>query len=405
MNNTIHVSIAGIAFILENEGYRLLKDYLVRIEVGYKGNPDGPEILSDIEARISELILNEQGADTVVATERIRTIIGQLGLPDGADATPASDNEPATGMQPDNFSRRLYRNPDGAKLGGVCNGLATYFRVDPTVVRLIFCSPLLILICISVIPFLNRFCGFFGMLIGVSFLLYFILWFSIPKARTPRQRLEMSGEKITASSIRRNISEDLNAARPSPKNERTASAFSELLYVVGRVLLFCVKAWVLIVGFILTLSVIAVIVGAISFILGGSIVGTPFCLVGIPLHITGTKGVLLAILLLLVVVLPLIIVIYLLMKLVFDLPSRKTTLSVLFGIWILILIYIGVYVVRNYDRLEDAIRKRNIEVFFKADRSASVPVPVIVNDTVRVETVSIGDSTASDTVRIEYYTE
>ena len=63
MNNTINVSIAGIAFILENEGYRLLKDYLVRIEVGYKGNPDGSEILSDIEARISELILNEQKVD------------------------------------------------------------------------------------------------------------------------------------------------------------------------------------------------------------------------------------------------------------------------------------------------------------------------------------------------------
>ena len=85
MNNTINVSIAGIAFILENEGYRLLKDYLVRIEVGYKGNPDGPEILSDIEARISELILNEQDADTVVTAERIRTIIGQLGLPDRSE--------------------------------------------------------------------------------------------------------------------------------------------------------------------------------------------------------------------------------------------------------------------------------------------------------------------------------
>ena len=148
MNNTINVSIAGIAFILENEGYRLLKDYLVRIEVGYKGNPDGPEILSDIEARISELILNEQDADTVVTAERIRTIIGQLGLPDGMDTRTPADNIQADSVPSDNFARRLYRNPDGAKLGGVCNGIATYFRVDPTLVRLIFCSPLLILVCI-----------------------------------------------------------------------------------------------------------------------------------------------------------------------------------------------------------------------------------------------------------------
>ena len=158
MNNTINVSIAGIAFILENEGYRLLKDYLVRIEVGYKGNPDGPEILSDIEARISELILNEQDADTVVTAERIRTIIGQLGLPDGMDTRTPADNIQADSVPSDNFARRLYRNPDGAKLGGVCNGMATYFRVDPTLVRLIFCSPLLILVCISVIQFLNMVC-------------------------------------------------------------------------------------------------------------------------------------------------------------------------------------------------------------------------------------------------------
>lgn len=78
----------------------------------------------------------------------------------------------------------------------------------------------------------------------------------------------------------------------------------------------------------------------------------------------------------------------------------------LFGIWILILIYIGVYVVRNYDRLEEAVRKDNIELFFNVTRSVTViPTPTIVNDTVRVETVSIGDSTATDTVRIEYYTE
>ena len=109
MNNTINVSIAGIAFILENEGYRLLKDYLVRIEVGYKGNPDGPEILSDIEARISELILNEQDADTVVTAERIRTIIGQLGLPDGM----------------------VYRQPfPGPGLGVRCLGAITRDRLE-----------------------------------------------------------------------------------------------------------------------------------------------------------------------------------------------------------------------------------------------------------------------------------
>ena len=82
MNHTINVSIAGVAFVLDSEGYELLKDYLVRIEVAYKDDPDGAEILSDIEARVSELILNRQSSDMIVSPELIREIIGQLGWPD-----------------------------------------------------------------------------------------------------------------------------------------------------------------------------------------------------------------------------------------------------------------------------------------------------------------------------------
>lgn len=86
MNHTINVSIAGVAFVLDSEGYELLKDYLVRIEVAYKDDPDGAEILSDIEARVSELILNRQSSDMIVSPELIREIIGQLGWPDGVTA-------------------------------------------------------------------------------------------------------------------------------------------------------------------------------------------------------------------------------------------------------------------------------------------------------------------------------
>jgi phage shock protein C len=34
--------------------------------------------------------------------------------------------------------KRLYRIPGEGKIGGVCAGLAEYFSVDPTIVRLIF---------------------------------------------------------------------------------------------------------------------------------------------------------------------------------------------------------------------------------------------------------------------------
>ena len=75
MKETTNVSIAGIAFRLDNEGYLQLKNYLTRIELGYKNNPDGAEILADIEARVCELILNQQSADQLVPADRIRDII------------------------------------------------------------------------------------------------------------------------------------------------------------------------------------------------------------------------------------------------------------------------------------------------------------------------------------------
>ena len=94
MKETTNVSIAGIAFRLDNEGYLQLKNYLTRIELGYKNNPDGAEILADIEARVCELILNQQSADQLVPADRIRDIIEQLGMPDDF---PATDNTETDG--------------------------------------------------------------------------------------------------------------------------------------------------------------------------------------------------------------------------------------------------------------------------------------------------------------------
>jgi phage shock protein C len=42
-------------------------------------------------------------------------------------------NEPNNGA-----TKRLYRTRDGRIIAGVCSGLAAYFGVDPTLVRLVF---------------------------------------------------------------------------------------------------------------------------------------------------------------------------------------------------------------------------------------------------------------------------
>jgi phage shock protein C len=61
--------------------------------------------------------------------------------------------------------RRLMRSVVNSKLGGVCGGIAEYFDVDPTIVRVIW-------VALSVVP---------GGLVG-GILVYILAWMIIPKA-------------------------------------------------------------------------------------------------------------------------------------------------------------------------------------------------------------------------------
>ncbi len=56
--------------------------------------------------------------------------------------------------------KRLYRSRNEKLVGGVCGGLAEYFGIDPTWVRLIFI--------------------FFALLGGFALILYLIMWVVVP---------------------------------------------------------------------------------------------------------------------------------------------------------------------------------------------------------------------------------
>ena len=57
------------------------------------------------------------------------------------------------------MEKKLYRNTQDKKIAGVCSGLAEYFKIDPTIIRLIWAlvslfgpGILAYLICALVIP-------------------------------------------------------------------------------------------------------------------------------------------------------------------------------------------------------------------------------------------------------------
>ena len=108
---------------------------------------------------------------------------------------------PNANLDEDKKIKKFYRDNDSKVLGGVCSGLAAYFGVDITVIRLLFVL------------------GVF--LFGTGFLAYIILWIVAPKARTLTQKMEMKGEPVTLSNIETNIKESINVDKNAPENGLT----------------------------------------------------------------------------------------------------------------------------------------------------------------------------------------
>ena len=140
MNEIKKCSISGVAFTFEKVAYNRLSEYIDSLKRAYKNSTECDEIIADIEARIAELILSAQSDQSqVVCLPLIENIIAQLGTAEDI----SGDDEPAAPATDTRITRRLYRDMDNSKLGGVCSGLGKYFNIDPVWVRLAIFAPLI----------------------------------------------------------------------------------------------------------------------------------------------------------------------------------------------------------------------------------------------------------------------
>ena len=118
---------------------------------------------------------------------------------------PAKDVEGYTG-------KRLFRNPDGKIIGGVCNGLAAYFNKKTSTIRIIFLAPIVLNILINILNGFGSRGDFiffpnivFGSLTSTFVVAYIILWIVLPEARSPYEKMEMRGEKVDVNTIKQNV--------------------------------------------------------------------------------------------------------------------------------------------------------------------------------------------------------
>jgi phage shock protein PspC (stress-responsive transcriptional regulator) len=178
MKKTLTINLGGLVYHIDEDAYMLLNDYLERIKNGISGLEGNKEIYEDIENRIAELISNRLRASRQVVTILdINIVIGIMGEPEDISG---NDNTKKSNLKDKNF-RRIYRDPDSRIIGGVCSGLAIYWNLDPSIVRVVF-------VILTI----------FGM---AGLIIYLILWIVLPEAQTAAQKIEMRGENVTISSI------------------------------------------------------------------------------------------------------------------------------------------------------------------------------------------------------------
>jgi phage shock protein PspC (stress-responsive transcriptional regulator) len=136
MRVVITVSLDNNTYQIEEEAYAALRQYLDRAKSGLGDNPDVGEILADLERAISEKCVAVAGSGKgILTTEEMAAILQEVG-PVVEDSTGAS--APAQATTEAARPQRLYLQPKGAMVKGVCMGLAEYFDVDVVIFRILF---------------------------------------------------------------------------------------------------------------------------------------------------------------------------------------------------------------------------------------------------------------------------
>ena len=232
MNKTVSIHIQGFPFVLEEQAYQVLQNYLLALQNVLNNEPGADEILQDVELRIVELLQqNQTGASQVVLQSRIEEIIAVLGSPENFSDTPIDQQEPLHTSPQERSEKRFFRDPETAILGGVASGVAAYFNIDVVFIRVAFVL--------------------FTMVFGSGIPIYILLWIITPSAKTASEKLQMKGLPVNVESIKTEFKEateriDKNAKKWS-RQLRTGSGMSEsarrFIQVIKKVIGVLLVLW------------------------------------------------------------------------------------------------------------------------------------------------------------------
>lgn len=262
MKKTYNINIGGSAYVIDDDAYTLLNDYLSTLEHAFCHVEDYRELVSDIEVRIAEHF-NEltYTGQTVINLKNVEDVIAMMGKPEDIldieseekVKTDTSGEEtveeevkarekvvPPPYFPKPKINKRFFRDPNNAMIGGVCAGIAAYLNIDVTLVRILM----------VVFAFLS---------LSTVAVAYIVLWIILPPAVTPYERMQMTGEDPTISAIGQTVTETFKETR-EPRSAAEAPATTNNRNHFGSVVLtiLVVLAIVILCPIVLSLAIGAI---------------------------------------------------------------------------------------------------------------------------------------------------
>ena len=235
MDKTININLAGTLFQIDENAFKIIRDWLQAINNRLRNEPGGPETIEDIESRVAEILRSQRGTAGVISKENVEAMIAIIGRPEDFETLDGYPGEPVY-SQP---RKRMYRNPDDMIISGVCGGIGAYLNIDPVLFRILFVI----------------FTTF-----GVGAFVYIILWIALPPANTDARKKEMYGNSYNSAISYKNKEVTLAASGTTVYNSgyynssRIGNAFNEIFSAIGRVLFVIIRIFLILTGVLLVLT-------------------------------------------------------------------------------------------------------------------------------------------------------
>lgn len=224
IKKSITINLAQTLITIDEDAYEALQKYLGEVERFFGPTEDSSEIVSDIEARIAEVLKEKTThAHPSISIDDVNDVVAIMGTPDdfaGADtgqAHTANSKQASSAGSTSKEQRRLFRDTDNAMIAGVCAGIAAYTGIDVTFIRIIF----------LILFFIN----------GIGFIAYVVFWIATPEAKTVAEKMQMHGEPVTLESMKARAEEfaqSESAKRTQKKIETSARQFAMSAQEVGK---------------------------------------------------------------------------------------------------------------------------------------------------------------------------